>query len=195
MLFGIGAAALAAAALAIVFVAPGVLNPLSPDDAALQQAPPAEQAGIQPTQPPPLQRAQAPAPPSPAEDKTPIRDAILAHLAAAVPSLSGTWREEAARHYATAKLHKAQAAAPAHTGLWRANPAGAETAETAALENCQVFYGEPCVLLAVDDTPQPIPADGKWPRRNMPRARYAGSFDPAQISGATPALRKRSDIY
>jgi hypothetical protein len=28
----------------------------------------------------------------------------------------------------------------------------------------------------------------------MPRARYVGSFDPAQIPGTTPAVRERSDI-
>ena len=55
-------------------------------------------------------------------------------------------------------------------------------------------YGWPCVLFAVDDTPQPVPPDGKWPRRDMPRARYAGSFDPAQIPGTTSAVRERSDI-
>ena len=104
-------------------------------------------------------------------------------------------REEAAQLYAEAKPHKAQAAAPEHTGLWRADSRpNAENAETAALENCQVSYGWPCVLLAVNDTPQPVPPDGKWPRRDMPRARYAGSFDPAQIPGTTPAVRERSDI-
>ena len=36
--------------------------------------------------------------------------------------------------------------------------------------------------------------DGKWPPRDMPRARYAGSFDPAQIPGTTSAVRERSDI-
>src|SRR6266851_2658576 len=30
--------------------------------------------------------------------------------------------------------------------------------------------------------------------RDMPRARYSGDFDPAQIPGAAPALRRRDDI-
>ena len=142
LLSGIGAAALAVAALAVILVAPGVRNPLSPDDAALQKVPPAEQAGIRPTPPPP-QRAETPAPPpSPAEDKTPIRDALLARLAAAVPTLGSIWREEAAQLYASAPLHKAQATAPEHTGLFRTTSRpSAESAETAALESCQMSYG------------------------------------------------------
>ena len=69
-----------------------------------------------------------------------------------------------------------------------------EDAETAALEQCQVFFGQPCVLLAVDEAVYPLPPGGSWSRRDMPRARYAGSFDPAQIPGLRPAARERADI-
>ena len=50
------------------------------------------------------------------------------------------------------------------------------------------------MLLAIDDAVQPLPTDGNWPRRDMPRATYAGSFNPAQIPGALPGLRERADI-
>jgi hypothetical protein len=69
-----------------------------------------------------------------------------------------------------------------------------EDAETAALEQCQVFHGQPCISLAVDDAVQPVPPGGSWPRHDMPRARYAGSFEPAQIPGLRPAARERADI-
>ena len=38
------------------------------------------------------------------------------------------------------------------------------------------------------------PPDGKPPSRSMPRAGYAGDFDPAQIPGGWENLRKRADI-
>jgi hypothetical protein len=62
------------------------------------------------------------------------------------------------------------------------------------LESCQIHYGQPCALLAVDDAVQPVPADGNWPQREMPRAVYAGNFDPAQIPSVFPALRERADV-
>ena len=57
-----------------------------------------------------------------------------------------------------------------------------------------MFFGKPCVLLAVDEAVQPVPPSGDWPRRDMPRAHYAGSFDPAQIPGLRPVTRDRADI-
>jgi len=130
----------------------------------------------------------APASPSPQE-------ALAARLASAVPNLNEKVRENRARDYETAHGHKAQAASPDTPGTWRsAMRPTVEDAETAALEQCQVFFGQPCVLLAVDEAVYPLPPGGSWPRRDMPRARYAGSFDPAQIPGLRPAARERADI-
>ena len=113
-----------------------------------------------------------------------------------VPGLPAKAREEAARVYEAARGHKAQAASllqPA--GFWRAaDRPTADNAEESALESCQIVLGQPCALLAVNDALQPAPPDDKWPRRDMPRARYAGSFDPAQIPGALPPTRERADI-
>ena len=50
------------------------------------------------------------------------------------------------------------------------------------------------MLLAVNDTLQAAPPDDKWPRRDMVRARYAGLFDPEQIPGSLPAMRRRTDV-
>jgi len=124
-----------------------------------------------------------------------LRDALLAGLGSAVPNLSEKIREERVRGYEAARVHKAEAASPEASGTWRtALRPTIEDAETAALEQCQVFYGKPCVLLAVDEAVQPIPTTGDWPRRDMARARYAGSFDPGQIPGFRPAMRERADI-
>jgi len=116
-------------------------------------------------------------------------------MASAVPVLGGKALENAVRAYEAGQTHNAQVASPDPPWLWRSfGRPTAENAETAALENCQINYGRPCALVAVDNTLQPIPADRSWPRRDMPRARYSGSFEPAQIPGAAPALRDRSDI-
>ncbi len=124
-----------------------------------------------------------------------LRDLLAVRLASAVPGQAAKAREDSAQAYEAARGHKAQAASPRPAGVWRTSERPTtENAEASALESCQIRYGQPCVLLAVDDTVQPVPADGNWPRRDMPRAVYAGSFDPAQIPGAFPALRERADI-
>jgi hypothetical protein len=124
-----------------------------------------------------------------------LRETLAARLAAAVPNLAEKVREERARGYEAAHNHKAEAASPEAPGTWRvAMRPTVEDAETAALEQCQVFFGKPCVLLVVDEVVQPVPANGDWPRRDMARARYASNFDPGQIPGLRPVARERADI-
>ncbi len=143
----------------------------------------------------PLRLAEPLTEPSAAADSPALREALSVRLASAVPNLNEKLRENRAREYETAHAHKAQAASPDTPGMWRtAMRPTAEDAETAALEQCQVFYGQPCVLLAVDEAVTAVPPGGVWPRRDMPRARYAGSFDPAQIPGLRPLARQRADI-
>jgi hypothetical protein len=78
---------------------------------------------------------------------------------------------------------------------WRASgwtkPAAAEEA---VLERCQVFYAQPCALVAIDDKAAVTPADRKWPVHDMPRATYAGAFDPQKIPGVSQTVRERPDI-
>ena len=58
-----------------------------------------------------------------------------------------------------------------------------------------MFFGAPCVLMASDEQLSPLPANSdQWQRRDMPRVRYAGRFDPDQIPIFTPELRRRDDI-
>ena len=124
-----------------------------------------------------------------------LRDLLAVRLASAVPGQAAKSREEAAQAYEAARGHKAQAASLRPVGIWRAaERPTADNAESAALEGCQIRYGQPCALLAVDDAVQPVPADGNWPHRDMPRAVYTGSFDPAQIPSVFPALRERADV-
>jgi hypothetical protein len=116
-------------------------------------------------------------------------------MAAVIPGSLPAAYEEQARAYAEAKEHKAQAASIQPPGFWRATGRGsAEAASEAALESCQIALGSPCALLAVDSTPQPIPQNGKWPTRDMARSMYVGPFDPQQIPGASPNVRRQASI-
>lgn len=114
------------------------------------------------------------------------RAELAARLASAVPSLDEKARDLRVRGYEAAAAHKAQAVSLDPPGTWRLTRPTAEAAEIGVLEACQVAYGQPCILLAVDNTVLPPPRDGNWPRRDMPRARYTGAFDMEQI----PALRR-----
>jgi class 3 adenylate cyclase len=149
----------------------------------------------------PLSGPEAPAASPPAASPpaaaaaVPLREALSTRLASVVPSIPAKAREEAARVYEAARSNKAQAAALQPPGFWRTSDRpSADNAEESALENCQIAHGQPCVLLAVNDTLQALPPDDKWPRRDMVRARYAGLFDPEQIPGSFPAMRRRIDV-
>jgi len=149
-------------------------------------AEPAAQAPVAPGQS--RAEAQMAAPPA-------LLQAMSARLAAVVPGLAEPAREEAARTYANGLVHKAKAVSldpPAHWSAY--DRTTAENAAESTLEGCQVFYGHPCALVAVDDVLQPMSPDGRLPTREMPRVAYAGDFDPAQIPGSPEAMRKRGDI-
>lgn len=125
-----------------------------------------------------------------------LRASLIARFAAAFPDMSAELREERAQQYDQGVSHKALAVFPPTAGTWRSQRwDSTEQAETAALEGCQVFFGAPCTLIASGEQLMPAPpTNAPWPLRDMPRARYAGSFDPEQIPMFTPELRRRDDI-
>jgi hypothetical protein len=142
----------------------------------------------------PASADRRPEPPA-ASAAPPLQEALAARLQTAAPKLDEKARDEAARAYAAAPVHKALAIPPEAGGDWRVwDRPTRETAVESALEGCQVQFGHPCLLVAADDAMEPIPADGKLPPHDMPRARYSGEFSPAQIPGVGPLVRERSDI-
>jgi Caspase domain len=124
-------------------------------------------------------------------DAMPLHDAIVAQFERSLPSMTAETRALLAKNYETALLHKALAVRPgggtyrfvAWESVWGA--------EQATLEGCQVYYGEPCALLASDDT---FHAEASGDLRDMPRVRYAGNFAVEQIPAITPAIRGSADV-
>ena len=53
-----------------------------------------------------------------------------------------------------------------------------------------MFYGRPCVLFAEDDEPRTPPSGRDWEPQDMPRVRYAGPYDPGQVSGLSSSVRQ-----
>jgi hypothetical protein len=141
------------------------------------------------------QAATAPTIPVETDDaKTSITNLLLTRLAEIIPPLSLDERERSVRDYVQSNKHKAQAVSLQPPATWRASDrTSAFFAEEGALENCQVSFGQPCLLVAVNDDVLPNPPNGSWPRHDMPRVRYSGNFDPNQIPGGVD-LRQRSDI-
>ncbi len=170
--------------------------PLTPTSPAAPQQPTVPDTALAPVAPP---APPAPMPAQPAAAVAPAASALHAaltnRLAAVLPGMAPRLREELVHHYAEAPGSKAQAVLPEPIGAWRsADRPSTENAETSALENCQVAYGQPCILVAVNDTLPPAPTDNQWPRRDMPRVHYAGLFEPEQIPGTLPRLPRRADI-
>ncbi len=158
------------------------------------------------TQPPPVPRSvtppPAPTPPAavspppaatlpavgaldePAASPAALHDALVARIAAGLPRLAPEMRENrVATYLAMNKAHKALAMTS--RGVWMFEDwRTAAVAEERTLEGCQVYAGEPCRLIAVDDRLAKL-VDGKPPVRDMPRVAYAGTFDPDLV----PAVR------
>jgi len=146
----------------------------------------------------PIAGATVPAPSAAAQPASPapagpaLRARLLDSLAKLAPSLAVSARETQVAGYQSSAGHRALAAFPPSSSWRTSGWATAALAEERVLEGCQVRYGGPCVLVAVDDLLQP--ADGNALRRPMPRAGYDGPFDPQQIPAAGEALRRRPDV-
>jgi hypothetical protein len=61
-----------------------------------------------------------------------------------------------------------------------------------ALEGCQLRFGSPCKLLAVND--ELVQLAGPLADRDMPRLSYSGGFDPNQLPIVKDDVQKRPDI-
>lgn len=122
-------------------------------------------------------------------------DPLEARLSSVVPDMNEKARTDRARIYREKPQHKAMATPPGRVNVWETSGrVSADTAVESVLELCEISSDRPCALIAADDVLEPIPPDGKWQGRDMPRVHYAGDFDPAQMPTGGPELRDRPDI-
>jgi hypothetical protein len=127
---------------------------------------------------------------SPAEAT--IRGRLLDSFARILASQPASAHESQVAGYLSASQHKALAAHPP-SGSWRSNGwANANLAEERTLEGCQVRYGAPCLLMAVNDGLRATDLGGSL--RLLPRVEYDGVFDPQKIPAVQAPLRQRADV-
>ncbi|CAN5420708.1 hypothetical protein BH10PSE6_BH10PSE6_05200 [soil metagenome] len=120
---------------------------------------------------------------------------LQAVLAKSAPAISADSRKAIVLGFVALKPNRAVALAPTatrlrYTGDWPTREMAAEK----VLEKCQHSFGEPCALLAVNDTVVPPGAGGVWPVTDAPRVRYSGTFRPDQIPGLRAQTLERKDI-
>jgi len=114
-----------------------------------------------------------------------LADALTTHE----PGLDPERRARLLADYRALKPHRAFAFAPkAGSHWWSGDWPSPADAEEKALERCQMRFGEPCALAALDET-----FVDKSPRE-MPRVGYAGKFDPERIPGVRKAVAQRADV-
>lgn len=116
-----------------------------------------------------------------------FRDRLIARFAEL--SMTADEAEEAARAYEAGKGAKSIAVAVKARRAWGATGRPApDVATRAALEGCQVFYGEACVLAAVGDKIEMRPA------LDMSRARFSGRFEPERVPAVRDNILQRADV-
>jgi hypothetical protein len=147
--------------------------------------------------PEPVARTAAPAATAPLSDRreTLDNDTLRTRLSAELTSMPDDLRKQRVAEYIASPPHRMFAMAPNRSGTYR-NERWASTlgAEEHGLEKCQMHYGMPCQLLSVDQVFVGTPGQSDGTRRDMPRVRYAGTYDPAQIPAISETTRARSDI-
>jgi hypothetical protein len=116
-------------------------------------------------------------------------------LQKALPGIAVPYLDTVVRLYGEETENKAQAGSREKALTWRTgHRESAFAAEQAALEGCQIRYGNPCILIAANSIIASIPADGSWIGRSMSRVNYEGQFDPRQIPLIRPETRSRKDV-
>ena len=112
-----------------------------------------------------------------------------------LPAVNSAHLDVALKLYADGKDNKAIAGSRERNATWRfTNRESAYAAEQATLEGCQLFYANPCILVAVNGTVVNTPEDGTWVTRSMSRISYEGQFNPQQIPIVRPEVRGRKDV-
>jgi hypothetical protein len=127
-----------------------------------------------------------------AERKSQFEKGMSLILAAVLPAMSENLRQTVIKDYLESQPNKAQAIEPTTGHPWRSSKnEDLDAAAERALEGCQLRYGKPCALLALNDE---IAAEGELKTKDMPRLQYAGELDLAKIPTIRPSTLARADL-
>lgn len=163
----------------------GTFAPLARARLAELQPPTAALAAVAPPVPVPL----PPPAVQPAAAAVPL---TAAELARRVPNVSPAHARSTAEGYLAAPgPNRALAVNPDRQTSFRVQGfSSAEDAETVMLERCQLTFGTPCILVAVNEVL--VPPELAARRRDMPRIQHAGAYDPERVPGI--AARRRAEM-
>lgn len=127
---------------------------------------------------------------------TPVsfESALLAAMEEIAPAMPEKIRAREGSFYVTSGEHKALAMHPPYDSWRRTFLQNEKVAEEIALEGCEVRHGDPCILLAIDDSLRQRSLAGEWQKRSMPRVSYDGPYDPQQIPTLKESDRVRPDV-
>jgi hypothetical protein len=134
-------------------------------------------------------------PPAPEPAVQPAAAAVrltAADFAKRVPNVSPAHARSTAEGYMAAPgPNRALAVNPERQTSFRVQGFSTpEDAETVMLERCQLTFGTPCILVAVNDTV--VAQELAARRRDMPRIQHAGAYDPELVPGI--AARRRGEM-
>ena len=126
------------------------------------------------------------------ERKSQFEKAMASIIAANTPTVSNEIRAMLVNDYVGCKPNKGQAVELTGSKYFRSCVhEDASLTGDRTLEACQLRYGKPCALLAVNEE---IAIEGKPVSRDMPRLHYAGKYDLSQIPIIREATKKRNDV-
>ncbi len=135
-----------------------------------------------------LVSATTAAPPPPAD----VSAALGARLTAMFPRMTNV--EGRVANYLAARPLKSYAATADGETWFVPNASTDVESEQWTLERCQVRYGKPCRILALNEALRPLPEAGAPFGVAMPRVAYAGTFDPAKIPGLWDERRRSREV-
>jgi hypothetical protein len=127
-----------------------------------------------------------------AERKSQFERAMASIIAASTPTVFGYVRDTLIKDYVACKPNKGQAVELDRASYFRScEHEDASVAGDRSLEACQMRYGKPCALLAVNEE---IVAEGELMSKDVPRLHYSGKYDPTEIPIIRRITRQRPDV-
>jgi hypothetical protein len=129
---------------------------------------------------------------SDAPRKSEFEKALKVIVTTVAPHWPAAEADRIIKAYEDAQANKAFAIEPIYGKSFRSQRhERLEEASEGVLEACQLRYGKPCALIAINEE---VVLDGPLVPKDMPRLRYRGKFDLAQMPIIRSAVRTRPDL-